>query len=423
MKLQKSLKIALNIILHSQLRSWLTIVGIVIGVGAIISIISIGNGFQKDIQTQLGGLGADLMTVSPGFERASGGGGGFLRGGGGQQRTTGSNQRQTVIQPFTNKEVQAIKSIPEIVSINAIISGRTGVYYLGETANLSIQGVDTTVWKTMTTSSLKSGRFISSGDTNAITLGSTIANGVFKNNITTNRAIEINGKLFKVVGILQESGGFGQDDRTIFMSISSAKEILGKTNNNFDSIIVKVKNPDNIDQIQTDIETKLMIVRHRTKDTKDFSILSLKATQERVSSILSGITLFLGVIAAVSLIVGAVGITNTMFTSVLEKTKEIGIMKALGAKNKDIMIIFLFNSGLVGFVGGAIGCLFGIAIALLIPKLGISLVGGGRTLSTSISPELILVTLIFSVVIGMISGAIPAYRASKLKPVEALRAE
>ncbi len=413
MKLSKSLKIAVNIIRHSKLRSWLTIVGIVIGVASIIAIVSIGSGFQKDIQRQLGGLGSDTFTVTAGFDRANQCPGPKCR----------PEAQSTSTKTLTSKEVQAIKSVPDVSFVDAQISGNEEIYFLGETAKLGVQGVDTKVWKYMTTSSLATGRLLGPGDTNSVVIGASIANGIFKNDLIVNRQLTINGKSFIIVGILKESGGFGQDDRRIFMAYEDAKTILGKEENEYDALVVKVRDQDRVDIASELIEKKLMTVRHVNEDTKDFSILSMKAIQERVSSLLAGVTLFLGVIAAVSLIVGAVGITNTMFTSVLEKTKEIGIMKALGAKNSDVMAIFLFNSGLVGLVGGLIGILFGVGIAVLIPKLGVSFVQGGSTLTTSIPMSLIIFTLIFSVLLGMISGILPAYRASKLEPVVALRSE
>ncbi len=417
MKLQSSLKIAFNIIFHSKLRSWLTVIGIVIGVAAIISIVSIGNGFQKDFQKQLGNLGSDIISITSGFDRASECPGPRCR------QRPGETAKGSITNPLTNKEVQVLKSIPEIQLINTIVSDNAKIYYLGKTTTLSIDGVDINVWKSITTSSAETGRLLGPGDDNVVVVGNSVANDIFKNKISINRELVVNDKSYRVVGVLKKSGGFGFDDRKIFMPINSARKILNKKDNVYDSVVIKVKNSDEIDKIEKLIENKLMTVRHVNADTKDFTVLSMKTIQERVSAIIAGFTLFLGVIAAVSLIVGAVGIANTMFTSVLERTRDIGIMKAVGAKNSDILLIFLFNSGLVGLVGGLLGIMFGIGISLIIPKLGVSFVQGGQSITTSIDPQLIIFTLIFSIVLGMLSGIIPAYRASKLKPVDALRSE
>ncbi len=168
-----------------------------------------------------------------------------------------------------------------------------------------------------------------------------------------------------------------------------------------------------------------MNVRHVRENKKDFTVTSPTALQERFSDVTASITLFLAAIAAVSLIVGAVGVSNTMFTAVLEKTKEIGIMKSIGAKNKDVLLIVLFNSGMIGLVGGIIGVLLGALISYILPILGFSIGFGPGSggLNTVINVNLLLFALVFSMVIGMVSGIIPAYRASKLKPVDALRYE
>ena len=208
--------------------------------------------------------------------------------------------------------------------------------------------------------------------------------------------------MFKTVGVLKQSGGM--EDNRIFMPIESARDVLEDIGREkFDSIIVKAENPDLVDQISAEIETRLMLSRHVTERSKDFRVSSAKATQERLTDITQTFTIFLGAIAAVSLLVGAVGIANTMFTSVL-------------------MVVFLINSGLVGFVGGIIGIALGTAISLILPNI-ISGFGSGGELRTSVPLNLLIAALVLSVLIGMVAGAIPAYRASRLKPVDALRYE
>ena len=238
-----------------------------------------------------------------------------------------------------------------------------------------------------------------------------------------NRGITIEGRLFKVVGILKEAGSGGGDDNRIIMPIEQARSVLENVGNEkFDSIVIKASDINFVDQIVSDADSKLMLSRHVTAKTKDYSVTSSKATQERIQSVTETFTIFLGAIAAVSLLVGAVGIANTMFTSVLEKTKEIGIMKAIGARNFDIMAIFLLNSGLVGFVGGIIGIGLGSAISSILPNF-LSGLGPGGSVRTVIPLSLLLEALSVSIIIGMVAGAIPAYRASKLNPVDALRYE
>jgi len=417
MRFNKSLKLAVNILVHSKLRSWLTIIGIVIGIAAVVAIVSIGAGMQQNVESRLGGLGADIITISPGGGRASA----SFRGGhgGGMPGTTATAAN------LTKKDVLVLQSVGGIEYIQGTVSGRGEMYYLGEKTTISIDGVDPLVWKEMTTSELESGRLLGPSDYNVVVVGSRVAKDTFKQPLTLNRMITLEEKAFKVVGILKESGGFGGDDNKIIMPIKAARDTLEDVGSDeFDSITLKVANTDDVDQIMEDADKKLMISRHLTERGKDFSIRSAKSTQETMSDITQTMTLFLGAIAAVSLLVGAVGIANTMFTSVLEKTKEIGIMKSIGAKNSDIMMIFLLNSAIVGLVGGLLGICLGTGISSLLPLLGMRMMGMGREgMTTVVTPSLLFFALLISIGIGMVAGVIPAYRASKLKPVDALRYE
>jgi putative ABC transport system permease protein len=324
MRLNKSLKLAVNILVHSKLRSWLTIIGIVIGIAAVVAIVSIGEGMQQSVESRLGGLGADIITISPGGGRASAG----FRGPPGHEQ--GSTATVTTAKNITKKDVLVLQSVAGIEYIQGTVSERGEMYYLGEKATVSVDGVDPLVWKELTTSELESGRFLGPSDYNVVVVGSRIAKDTFKQPLTLNRMITIEDKAFKVVGILKESGGFGGNDNKIIMPIKAARDTLEDVGSDeFDSIVLKATNSDDVDQIIEDADKKLMISRHLTERGKDFSISSAKSTQETMSNITQTMTLFLGAIAAVSLLVGAVGIANTMFTSVLEKTKEIGIMKSI----------------------------------------------------------------------------------------------
>jgi len=418
MKLSKSLKLAVNILVHSKLRSWLTIIGIVIGIAAVVAIVSIGEGMQQNVESHLGGLGADLITISPGGGRASAG---FHRPPGHEQ---GSTATSTDAEDLTKKDIQVLRTIAGIAVIQGTVSGQGEVYYLGEKATVSIDGVDPLVWKEITTSELESGRFLGASDYNVVIVGSNIAEDTFKQPLTVNRIITFEDKPFKIVGILQENGGFGGDDRSIIMPIDAVRDTLEEVGEEeFDAIEIKAANADDVDQIMEAAEQKLLISRHLTENTKDFRISSSKSMQETMSDITQTMSLFLEAIAAVSLLVGSVGIANTMFTSVLEKTKEIGIMKSIGAKNSDIMMIFLLNSAIVGLVGGLLGICLGTGISSLLPLLGMRMLGMGGDMTTLVTPMLLIYAVLLAVGIGVAAGVIPAYRASKLKPVDALRYE
>jgi len=402
-------------VLHSKLRSWLTILGIVIGVASVIAIISIGEGMQQSLNNRLSGLGGDILTVTAGFSR----GGSMLQqhhggAGGGPQTSMDQATEEKIILGRT--DLQALKGIPDIELIDVKISGQVEVSYLGKSGTVSLTGVDQKVWSKITTLKIKEGRMLDSADQNVVVIGGRLAKSYFSQPISINKMITIENSAFRVVGILDdESNG-------IYMPIQMAYQIVdNKENEVYDSIIIKIRNEEDLDNVIEKIEQKLMNVRHVTPTTKDFSVSSTKQMMEARAQTMSAVNTFLVAIAAISLLVGAVGIANTMFTSVLEKTKEIGIMKSIGAKNKDIMMIFLLNAAFIGLIGGIIGVFFGIMLSGIMPLfLGdYSLLTGGTLVSTNS----IMMALSVSIIVGILAGVIPAYQASKLKPVDALRYE
>jgi len=423
MKLKKSLHLALNILFHSKLRSWLTIIGIIIGIGAVVSIISMSLGAQQQLEERLSQFGANIITITSGASRARGiGFGGGLPG-------EESSSSTTTAKNLTDRDITALKSISNINYVMGQVSGKADITYSSKTIkNTNCIGVDVLVWKEITTEQLISGRFLTVGDTYSVVIGSNVASTMFSKEISINDKITIGGISFNVVGILK--GGSG-----IYMPLTTARNTLEDVRmNSYDSISVAV-NDVSLSNDTVSAITKKMMVSHGIlqENKKDFTVSNPAAMQATMQATMGTMTLFLGAIAAVSLLVGAIGIANTMFTSVLEKTNEIGIMKAIGARNKDILSIFLLNSGLIGLVGGIGGVIIGVIASTLINTMaGITTSatsrGSGGAFgflggSSYVSIQLILGALFFAVIIGMIAGAIPAYRASKLNPVEALRYE
>jgi len=376
MRTIKSFKLSLNILLHSKLRSWLTILGIVIGIAAVVSIISISKGAQQQLESRLGTFGADIITITPGFSRAQQGRMVISRDGGGNQMFGGEDLSNTNTKNLTSKDILILKNLPNIEYILGQISGREDLIYLTKTATLSITGVDANVWKDITTEQLASGRFLTGGDSYSVVLGGSIVSSTFENGIPLNSKVTISGKSFKVVGILEEG-------RSIYMPVSIARTIIEDADGDkFDSISVKLEDISLSNETISIITSKLML-SHGIIDAnkRDFTVSSPTSMQETIQQTMNTMTIFLGAIAAISLIVGAVGIANTMFTSVLEKTKEIGIMKAIGAQDKDIMTIFLFNSALIGLIGGIGGLILGFFASTAISSLGgiqTAVSGGGR---------------------------------------------
>ncbi|MFZ2412571.1 MAG: ABC transporter permease [Candidatus Methanoperedens sp.] len=408
-------RLSLSHVRKSKMRSWLTIIGIVIGVAAVVAIISIGQGMQESVAARLGSLGADLITVTPGFSRASGGG---FDGG----RSAGSASIN-----LTDKDVNVIKQAPGVLYVNGMVSGRSDMILGTEKTSVSISGVDTAVWRSMVTTELEAGRYLQPGDSNAVVIGYSLAHETFLQPITLNRPVTIGGKTFKVVGIfVQSGGGFGGGgDNAVYMPADYARDVIttNVSRNTFTSIMVKVADPTLANQVAADIVTKLMPSRHVNPRTRDFTVTAFATIQQQITSVVQTISLFLAAIAAVSLLVGAVGIANTMFMSVMERTRQIGLLKALGATDNEVMKLFLMESGLFGFVGGVLGIISGILISVIISAVGMRAIGPGGAMNAVVTPQLLVFALVFSVFVGVISGVVPARTAAKMNPVDALRFE
>ena len=411
MKINKCFKHAFNMVLHSKLRSWLTITGIVIGVAAVIAIVSIGAGMQESLNAQLNALGGDIVTISPGFER---GGGMFVMRGGGSPSSGARATTKDIV--LSRSDLQALKGIPDIAMIDTNIRGSVDITYLGKKGKVSVTGVDQGIWSQITTTKIKTGRMLDSADQNVIVIGGRLAASYFDQPVGINKMVMMNSSAFRVVGILDDQSN------SVYMPIQMAYQVIpDKTIDIYDTLVIKIKDENQLDEAITKIQDKLMISRHVTRDKMDFSVSSRKEMQQTRADTMNSMNTFLLAIAAVSLIVGSIGIANTMFTSVLEKTKEIGIMKAIGARNRDILLIFLFNAAFIGLVGGILGIILGTILSGFMPVLmgGLPMARG----TTIVTLNSVAMALSVSVTVGILAGMIPAYQASKLRPVDALRYE
>jgi putative ABC transport system permease protein len=414
MRRRTYLKLATNILLHSKIRSWLTIIGIVIGVGAVVTIMSISDSMSADMESRLADMDLTTITVTPGYTRAFSAMGPPGGGGGGGGSSSSSDDAE-----LTNKDLRALKLVDNIDYMYGKISGRESVYYMGKSAELSISGVDPQVWQYTVTYDLESGRLLEPTDKFVAVIGYKVANDMYDSPVGLNRVITVNGKSVRVIGILAS----GEEDNAVIMPIDAAVELIEDAEANvYDSIVIKVNDVTNVETVVEEVEKKLMLSRHiMNEKDRDFSVSDSLSMAQSASEMMSSLSLFLGAIAGVSLVVGSVGIANTMFTSVMEKTREIGTMKAIGAKNRDIMMIFLVNSALVGFVGGVLGIVLSLGLTSLLPSLGLTMMRS--SMGSTLSPELMLLGISIAVFIGIISGVVPAYNASKMRPVDALRYE
>lgn len=432
MKLADIFILSINSLTHRGLRSWLTILGIIIGVAAVVAMLSIGTGMTESVGAEMSGFGADVLTVSAGYTQAEGSMGGFggrempRMGGPFGEVSDDSDDDPTL----TDTDIYAIYSVDGVESVNGIISGNGEVDYLSENVRVTIEGVDPTAWSDMTTSELDSGRYLSQGDSNSVVIGSAVVD-MFENTLEINTQIKIESKTFKIIGILAESGtgGFGGDDRTVFMTQEAARNIIDNLESyEYSSIEIKISDTDYVDEIIENVENALYSSRKVTEDTKDFTVTSPTSMLETITETMQTLSFFLIGIAAISLLVGAIGISNTMFMSVMERTRLIGILKSLGSRNSEIMKLFLTESAIIGLMGGLLGVFLGLILVGFISGAGISLMGMGGRMGTNtsvavVTPELIIFALLFSTIIGIISGLIPARKAAKLQIVEAMRSE
>ena len=418
MKLLDILVISFRNLSQRSLRSWLTILGIVIGVAAVISMLSIGEGMRSSITSQLSVFGPDIVMVMPGSTRA---GGGDITG---LIRIVLSTRG---IRTLSDKDIEVIKKIDGVKDVEGEVVGMSYAVYGTEKMSINIRGVDSSKWREMLNVEINEGRDFQPNERRVVILGYRIANEMFSQPISVGSQLTINGISFRVIGILKESGGqMGILDNVVFMNIKDARDVLTNIEKDKYSLInVKIADVSQVDEIVSRIDEALMRERKETPEKKTYTIISAKQIAQTVNTIISSTNLFLGGIAGLSLIVGAVGIANTMFTSVVERTRQIGTLKALGAKNSEIMKMFLFESALIGFVGGLIGIFAGFIFTGLLNEFSARMfpISATRMSSAIITPQLIFLGLSFATIIGALSGLIPAKRAAELEPVEALRYE
>jgi len=420
MKTIDILRLSLNSLSHRGLRSWLTILGIIIGVAAVVAMLSIGAGMTQTVEAQLSGFGADILNVMPGYTEAEGKGS-FFGGKGGESDDVDSPT-------LTNTDIHTISNVDGVIAVNGIIQGSGDISYLSESIYLGFTGVDPVAFNEITTLEVEYGRFLNTGDNDGILIGSAIANDLFSRALTINTGMRINDQTFRIIGILSPSGA---EDYSIYMTHAAAREIVDTIGSNeYSSIQVKIVDTDLVEEITGDIENSLFSSRMVTEETRDFTIYSLTSYIETIESTVETLSFFFIGIAAISLIVGAIGIANTMFMSVLERIRLIGIFKSLGTKNYEIMGLFITESAIIGLMGGVLGVFLGLIMVGFISNSNINFTGtvskgGGAASSIPIvvTPELIIFSLIFATIIGVISGLIPARNAAKLQVVEAMRSE
>ncbi|MFA5258543.1 MAG: ABC transporter permease [Candidatus Pacearchaeota archaeon] len=388
-----------------KLRSWLTLLGIFIGIAAVVSLISLGDGLRTAITGQFGSLSVDTLTI--------------------QNAETGFGPPgSTAVKKLTNHEVRLIESvngieivIPRLIRIAKVEYNKDAEFsYLGSLPEDKKQLEF--IYENLNTET-QEGRVISLSDHGKVVLGNSFASeDLFGKKIAVGSKIKIQGKEFIVAGILKP-GSSAILNGVVLMFEDDMKDILN-IGDEADLIVARVQNKDDMEKVATDIQNKLRKDRKEKIGEEDFTVQTPVQSLAAVNTILNIINIIVVGIASISLLIGGIGIANTMYTSILERTKEIGTLKAIGAKNSDILTLFVIESGLFGLIGGVAGAIFGILLSLLV-SISANSYFGENIITINLSWPLLIGAIGFSFFIGILAGLIPSYQASKLKPVDAMR--
>ena len=407
MELNEIITEAVNTLSTNRLRTALATLGIVIGIGSVIALISLGQGSQKAVESQIESLGSNLLTVRPGSQSS-----GNIRGAAGGGTT------------LTYADAEALASSPKITTVSNVspeVERRSQVTTAKENTNTQVYGVTPTYFEVHKVE-ISEGTFITKRDVDSMTkvavLGPQVVSDLFGEGANpTGQSVRIEGQSFRVIGVTVSKGGagFGNRDDVIYIPLTTAQKILYGINY-LSSIAVEAKSEDVMVAAQDEIGYLLLDRHNLTNPTNaDFMIMSQSDILSTASSVTSTFTTLLTGIAAISLVVGGIGIMNIMLVTVTERTKEIGLRKALGAKKRNIVMQFLIEAIILTFAGGVIGMFVGVLTSFVISK--------AMSIAFAVSVGSIFLAIGVSGATGIIFGWYPARKAANLEPIDALRYE
>ncbi|MGG0240297.1 ABC transporter permease [Bacillus rhizoplanae] len=389
MGLIQSIKMAMRSIKGNKLRAFLTMLGIIIGVSSVIVLVSIGQGSSQAVTNQINSLGTNLLTIN----------------------MMGSDAIK-----LTEQDIAKFQKIDGIKEMSPVVSGRVTVKNGTVSTQVSLTGTNSS-YQQVRDMKINEGRFLSDMDVEyrqkVIVLGANTAQNLFGFENPVGKDVQVNGSSFKIVGVLASKGGsMGQSgDEVIIMPLSTAQRIVKNTS--IQTVYVQVSSEEKLNTVMAQIQNKLAVMFPNKQD--NYSVFNQKDLVDTMSSVTGTMTMMLGGIACISLLVGGIGIMNIMLVSVSERTKEIGIRKAIGAKRRDILLQFLIEAVVLSSLGGLIGMGIGLLVAKVISM------AAGMTIAYSL--PVTLLAFLFSLLVGVGFGVFPANKASKLHPIQALRYE
>ena len=391
-------------LIANKMRSLLTMLGIIIGVAAVIALVSIGYGVRQQITESISSLGSNLLMVYPGTPRTPG-----------VRPVSGANKT------IKMGDYEAISKMDSVQAASPVASNSYLTVYMSKNWTTTVNGANAD-FQYVNNWTMKSGRFITDSQIErrerVAVIGATVAKNLFGNEDPIGKDIRIDKNSFKIVGVLDEKGsgtmGNDQDDVIVVPYTTMMERVMGV--DYLRMIYIQAKEGEDLERVQADIEN-ILRVRHGIKnpDLDDFNVNNMAAIMKAVEENTATMTLFLGAVAAISLLVGGIGIMNIMLVSVTERTREIGVRKALGATYRTIITQFLIEAVVISLVGGAIGILVGIGASQLIATVA--------KLKTVVTTGPILLSFGFSMTIGLVFGLYPARKAAKLNPIDALHYE
>ena len=397
--------LAIENLKHRGLRSWLTMIGIFIGIAAVVSLITLGDGLRTAVTGQFSSLSTDKLIVQ-------------------SVETSFGPPGSTAVRKLNEHDLEIIRGVNgvEIVIPRLIRTAKIEFNDIVDFKYVASMPQDRAqinyIYKIFDLKVL-SGRLLNLNDKNKILIGSDfISEEDFNKPVVVGDKLKIQGKTFEVIGALEKSSTF-QINLAALILEEDLKDVMN-INDEIDIVVVKVSDPNKIETVAAEIAKRMRRDRNEKVGEEDFSIQTPIQAISSVNTILNIINIIVAGIAAISLIIGGIGIANTMYASVLERKREIGVMKAVGAENKNVLKIFIYEAGLLGLVGGIVGAILGVGFAFLVSTAA-NAYFKQKILLINVSYPLVLLSIMFSFLIGLLSGLLPAVQASRLKPVEALR--